>query len=328
MPPIRSRGYDNFPCAATVLGDTPPVLDAIAVDWVMAQVPEARRLVRAQRLTGGLTSEVTGVTVEDADGRSQRLVLRRWTGRPWPDGAVDDGRVLVPREAAVLSALERTDLPAPRLVATDTSGDAAGMPALLMTRLPGRIDLAPSDPRRWTRQLAEQLVHLHDTTPFQGLPAYETRLHVDVEVPAWSARPELWRAAQAVVRDRQPTAAGGFVHHDYQQFNVLFSRGRISGVVDWVWASRGPTDDDVVHAAINLCLLYGAERAIGFQAHYEQLTGRDVPPWWNAAAALDYAGGWSAAELQKQAGRRLRIDAEALPGRVEAWLAWAMDRAG
>ena len=302
------------------------MLDARAAEWVVAQVPRARRIVRAQRLTGGLTSEVTGITVEDAQGKPHRLVLRRWTGRPWPDGEVDDGQVLVPREAAVLTALESTDIPAPRLVAIDAQGAAAGLPALLMTRLPGRLDLTPTDPAEWTRALAEQLVHIHDTAPFDGLPAYESWLHLDVDVPDWASRPDLWRVAIDVARNPRPTTRGGLVHHDYQQFNVLWSRGRISGVVDWVWASRGPVEDDVVHAGLNLCLLYGPERATAFQTRYEDLAGRRLPLWWNAAALVDYASGWSGEELQRQAGRRLRIDRSALPARVEAVLEWAVRR--
>ena len=302
------------------------MLDPTAAEWVVAQVPRARRVVRAQRLTGGLTSEVTAITVEDARGKPHRLVLRRWTGRPWPDGEVDDGRVLVPREAAVLTALESTDIAAPRLVAVDSDGTAAGLPALLMSRLPGRLDLTPSEPADWTRQLAEQLVRIHETAPFDALPAYESWLRLDVDVPAWSSRPDLWREVVHVVRERRPTAHNGLVHHDYQQFNVLWSRGRISGVVDWVWASHGPVEDDAVHAGLNLCLLYGPERAVAFQTRYEDLTGRRLPLWWNAAALTDYASGWSAVELQKQAGRRLHVAGSALHARAEAMLEWVVRR--
>jgi aminoglycoside phosphotransferase (APT) family kinase protein len=280
------------------------VLDHPAAAWIVAQVPRGRRVVRAQRLMGGLTSEVTAVTVEDAHGKPHRFVLRRWTAKPWPDGAVDDGRLLVPREAATLLALETVALAAPRVVATDPTGDEAGLPALLMTRLPGRIDLNPAAPDDWIRQLAEQLAEIHDIAPWPGLPAYETWLRVPE--PLAASRPE-----PAVAR---------LVHHDYQQFNVLWSRGRISGptmsgpvisgVVDWVWASSGPADDDVVHCRGNLCLLYGADRAIAFQSAYEALVGRRVDPWWDLAGALDGLG-WQRAELQKQAGRRLRVPAQA-----------------
>jgi hypothetical protein len=80
-----------------------------------------------------------------------------------------------------------------------------------------------------------------------------------------------------------------------------------------------------VHCRLNLCLLYGAERAIAFQTAYESRAGRRVDPWWDVAGVVDGLD-WSAAELQTQAGRRLRVDAGALSSRLEALLAWAVRR--
>ena len=54
----------------------------------------------------------------------------------------------------VLTELVRVDVPAPRLIAADPSGRVAGVPAILMTRLPGQIHLRPSEPERWLRELA------------------------------------------------------------------------------------------------------------------------------------------------------------------------------
>lgn len=304
-------------------------VDHPATAWVVAQVPRGRRVLRTQRLTGGLTSEVTAWTVEDAAGRTHRFVMRRWTGQPWPDGAVDDGRVLVPREAAILQGLEPTGVPAPRVVAVDPTGDAAGLPALLMTRLPGRLDLTPDDPDAWTRQLAEQLARIHDIEPWPDLPAYESWLHLDrAAVPVWSSQPQVWLRALDLVRSLSPTGADRFVHHDYQEFNVLWSRGRLCGVVDWVWASRGPVDVDLTHARLNLCLLYGADRAIAFEDAYVCVTGSRIDPWWDLAGTLDYLPDWQTLELQKQAGRRLRVpDVTAMRHEVERLLIRTLRRA-
>ena len=60
-------------------------------------------------------------------------MLRWWA----PDGEHEDWTLrAVAAEAAVLTALERSDVPAPRVVGS-TSDVAAGGPALLMTRVPG-----------------------------------------------------------------------------------------------------------------------------------------------------------------------------------------------
>jgi aminoglycoside phosphotransferase (APT) family kinase protein len=75
-------------------------------------------------------------------------------------------------------------------------------------------------------------------------------------VPEWSSNPELWREAFAVIEENPPVAPTCFVHHDYQQFNLLWRRGRISSVVDWVWGSVGSPGFDVSHVRLNLSVIY------------------------------------------------------------------------
>jgi aminoglycoside phosphotransferase (APT) family kinase protein len=301
-------------------------LDDRVTGWVLDCVEGARAVVGARRLTGGLTSLVHELTVEDKAGRRRRYVLRRWTGEPWPGGEVQDGTEGVRRESVVLDALVKTALPAPRLVAADASGGEAGLPTLLMTHLPGRLELVPADPDRWTALLADTAVAVHGAAPSTPLPAYETWLRLDVEVPPWSSDPGLWRDALAVVGGKPAAAHLPLIHHDFQPFNVLWSRGKVRGVVDWVWASQGPPDDDVTHCRLNLALLRSADEAWQFQLAWEARAGRRLDPWWDVAGVVDYLGGWEALELQRQAGRRMRIDSAGMRGRVESLLRHVMTR--
>ena len=101
------------------------------------------------------------------------------------------------RERHVLRGIESTDLPAPLVLAFDPTGESTGVPALLMTRVPGRVDLTPTDPKGWLRQIVAMAVRIHeldvDAEPYRG----EAR---DVPVPPWASRPADWRAAADVVR--------------------------------------------------------------------------------------------------------------------------------
>src|SRR5215471_18551877 len=110
--------------------------------WVAALVGSRARTVGSRRLSGGIASSVHGLSILDANGLRHRIVVRRYMGadqREWGSSAVR-------REAAVLSALERSGLPSPHLVDADPDGLRAGVPAIVMSRVPGRIHLAPSDP--------------------------------------------------------------------------------------------------------------------------------------------------------------------------------------
>jgi len=64
--------------------------------------------------------------------------------------------------------------------------------------------------------------------------------------------------------------------------NVLWSRGRPTGVVDWLNASMGPVELDFSHFRHNLAFHFGYEAAERFAAIYEAVTGERPDPFWEA----------------------------------------------
>jgi len=220
-------------------------LDVRTLDWVAAAVGSGARVVDGRRLAGGITSSVHGLVIEMRQGTRTQLVLRRWTPTAWNDA--DDAPQLVEREGHVLRGLASTDVPAPRVLAEDPTGASTGVPSLLMTRVPGRMDLTPADPRAWLAQIVSMAVRVHelevDAAPYQ----WELK---DVPIPRWASRPADWRAARDVVGGAAPGHETRFAHGDYQHFNFLWQRGRLTGVVDWVGAFRGPADVDVGHCRL------------------------------------------------------------------------------
>ena len=86
-------------------------------------------------------------------GDGRELVLRRWARPGWER---DDPDLTAAREALVLERLADTPVPAPELVAADPDAAACDVPALLITRVPGRgLPGAPAARaarrRRWPR---------------------------------------------------------------------------------------------------------------------------------------------------------------------------------
>lgn len=272
-----------------------------------------------KRLRGGVTSAMHLLTVEDAHGQRHRAVLRRWMASEHADGAER-----VRREAHVLGQLAGTDLPSPRVLRTDPTGSSGGESALLMSYLPGRMELHPSNPERWLDQLVTTLVRIHDLE----LRAPKAESWLDRErlvVPPWTGRPELWRAAIALMEEEPPPGEETFIHHDYQHFNLLWQRGRVSGVVDWVFGSIGPPSMDVGHCRLNLAVLYSPACARRFLDLYQRESGRRVSAWWDVHQLLVYLPGWGQF-LQIQAGRGTIVDFAGMHGRVEETLADALGR--
>lgn len=274
------------------------------------------------RLLGGITSSVHACLVERTTGPRQTVVLRRWT-TPVSEDAEAPERVR--REAGTLAQLAATGVPAPELIALDPDGVGNdGVPALLMTRLPGRIDLTPADPQRWLGQLAAMLPVIH-SAPVEA-PTFDPWIDPPtLTPPAWSRHPDLWAQAIRLVRQQPSGYRPTFLHRDFQHFNVLWSRGRLTGVIDWVEASTGPPDIDVGHCRLNLAVLFAPQWAQAFLERYEVESGRIVDPYWDLVALLGYLPGWGSF-IQVQAGSRAVLDKAGMHGRVDALLSAAMRR--
>jgi aminoglycoside phosphotransferase (APT) family kinase protein len=270
--------------------------------WVEQTVGSV--VLACERLTGGITSNVHLVTIGDA-----AYVLRSWD-EPMPEWA----RGAVPREAAILGALAITGLPVPRLVAAI---DELPGPALLMTRVPGGVELMPRDRDAWLREMAAMLARIHaadvDAPPFESW--------VDagqLAPPADSQRPELWREAFALLATPAP-AERTFIHRDYQHFNLLWTGEQLTGVVDWTYASAGPPSVDVGHCRLNLALLFSAEIAEQFRELYEAASGRRVDPWWDVHALMSFGPDWKHF-LPLQIDGRAPLDVDGMLARLERLL--------
>ena len=282
---------------------------AEALTWVEKEL--GVRVVRFRRMTGGIVAAVHRLTVErESTGQREFVVLRQY-------GQHEDGDV--EREAHVLRKAVEADLPAPRLLAASASGaEAGGYPSILMTRVPGRVDLSPADPERWLGQMADVAARIHDSAI--KAPAFERWIDPSkLTVPATASRPAQWHALARALNEQESPYQPRFIHRDFQHFNLLWSRGKLSGVVDWGSASSGPSDIDVGHCRLNLAVLFSADWAEQFRLAYEAQAGRHVDPWWDLHALASYNDSWQQF-IPIQVHGRARVDVVGMTRRVEELL--------
>ena len=101
------------------------------------------------------------VNTRDRHGDLHRFVLRRHTLTDWlarePDLAV--------REGFALELLTDTSVMAPLIIALDPDGSEAGLPSVLMSRLPGRLCVDAPVSHAYLTQLAEALPTIHRVQP-------------------------------------------------------------------------------------------------------------------------------------------------------------------
>ncbi len=292
---------------------------ASLLTWVEQTLGDSTRVVGCARLTGGLTSNVHGLTIE-RNGRREEYVLRWWLA----DSEEDQWTArAVARETAVLAKLGGTGIPAPRVIGS-TPDAGVGGPAILMTRLPGAVHLMPRDREEWLRQMARMLARIH-ALALDGKP-FESWLDAGrLSPPPDASRAGVWRDAIALISAERAPTRTCFVHRDYQHFNMLWSDERLTGVLDWVEAGTGPPALDVGHCRLNLTVLFSADVAERFLAMYEAESGRKVDAWWDIHALLSYGPAWKHF-LPIQIDGRAPFDADGMTARMEEVLARALRR--
>jgi aminoglycoside phosphotransferase (APT) family kinase protein len=282
------------------------------------------RVTSVAALPGATSSALHSVAVESNDG-PRKLVLRRFTNEAWvrrePDVAV--------REAASVEKATGAALAAPKLVATDRDGSHCGVPATLVTMLPGAVVLAPTDWKEWLEGLANAAAQIHrvDAAGFR----WKYRRYNDHEVlavPRWSTKPEAWKTAIEVVQGPAPSYRECFVHRDYHPSNVLWLDGRVSGIVDWVNGCRGPAGIDVAWCRHNLANLHGVRAADDFLAAYIAAAGSDFEydPYWDLMSVVELLPGPPSMYEGWRASGHPSISDVVMRERVDSYLASVVAR--
>jgi aminoglycoside phosphotransferase (APT) family kinase protein len=278
MSPVNRYGFDLPPDDHALLRSALP---ATAREWARRAVGEGARIVSVHTRGGGTASAVHAVTIDDRGGIRHRLVLRRFVRADWLAEEPD----LAEHEAKVLDLLAGTAVSAPRLVAVDPTGEHCDVPAVLMTRVPGRIRWSPRDVDGFVRRLVDAMLPIHEVAVPKGVALRPFRpyyLGAKLAPPRRTPFPDAWARAIEVHAGPAPRHDAVFVHRDYHPGNVLWSGPDVSAVVDWSSASIGAPEVDVAHCRGNLAYAFGIEAAERFLAVYLERTGRDeYDPYWD-----------------------------------------------
>lgn len=255
------------------------------LQWVTDSIGATAHIQSIQHLAGA-TSAVLHRLVVRQIGVTHRLVLRQLVDREWLAEEPD----ILEHEAAAIELASQVSVAVPQLVALDPQGKACGTPVLLMTEVPGRVDLLPADMEDWLFQQAEALLPFHavdaDSFPWTYWPYNQLDT---LQVPGWSAVPDLWERAIEIVNGERPETRHCFIHRDYHPTNVLWQDGKLSGVVDWLNGCRGAPHIDVAWCRGNLSGMFGVAEADQFLQAYQSLAGAafDYHPFWDLMVTIE-----------------------------------------
>jgi aminoglycoside phosphotransferase (APT) family kinase protein len=274
------HGFCDDEATRRLLRSRPP---GKALAWAAARL--GGPVISARALRGGMSSAMHLLTVRRNGGQRCQAVLRRYVR---PELNADEPDIAV-REARALRVAESVDVPTQSLLAADPSGGEAGVPAVLMSRLPGRVDWWPSDMDRWLSRLAGVLPHIHAAPlpPAGVLPRFAPYPQASYRPPGWARYPAMWERAVEISQGPVPVLPTVLLHRDFHPGNVLWRRGAVCGVVDWVGACTGPAVADVAHCRVNL-LTVGADAAGRFTARWQSAAGTAYHPWADVVTIIGF----------------------------------------
>lgn len=233
------------------------------------------------RLEGGQHADTWRV---DTDNPATSVVVRQFpVGDPGP---IYEQRVLV--------ALDGLGGLVPLWLGGDLEGQRSKQPTSLISWLDGQADITPADPGGWACELGRGLAAVHAVPAgrLAELPSVLDRSGVSREALAGPLAVEVRSRWAEIV-----AAPEGLTHTDYWSGNVVWRDGRLTGIVDWSGASRGPRGFDLGWCRLDLVILFDEGIADEFLAAYEAETGQTVGEvrlwdWWAAARSHDGVASW------------------------------------
>lgn len=279
----------------------------LATFEALAQRMEPRsKLLRTWELTGGVSARVTAFEIERADGRAEKLIVRRHGARDLkrnPQIAADEFRLLQQLEAAGLPA------PTPRLL--DARGEVLSTPCLVVDYVEGEPAAAPDESELVT-QLAKVLTEIHRVGSAADVSFLPERELVDATVPESAEElriRDVLESALPLPEHNRPV----LLHGDFWPGNTLWKDGRLVAVVDWEDAAVGDPLADVANARLELLWAVGFEAMEDFTRRYESTLSVDFTdlPYWDLAADLRLAGRTAEWGLDDATEKRMRAGHEA-----------------
>lgn len=299
------------------------LLSSEVLEWVKNNAETGVDIREIRPLTGTTSSELYEIKIG-----KENLVLRLFTLKEWLEEEPD----LATHEANSLRYASNMNVPTPRLIAADENGSHCGIPAVLMTKVPGSVILQPKNLKNYVEQLAETMFQVHQLDVSEFPWHYFSYIDVSkVEIPKWSNHPDLWEKAVKIVKGPKPAMRECFIHRDFHPANVLWCGEKVSGVVDWPNACKGPVGADLGHCRVNLALLFGVKAANHFLDTYQSLAVDSFryEPYYDLTAIFDFSywgppevyAGWIAFGVDN-------LTNDMMAERADQFLASIMERVG
>ncbi|MBO0780674.1 MAG: phosphotransferase [Ktedonobacteraceae bacterium] len=249
------------------------------------------KLLRIWKLQGGISAQVTGLEIEQADGRTQKMLVRQHGARDLqhnPQIAADEFKLLHLLHSAGLAT------PAPYYL--DQSSEIFPTPYIVIEYVEGETEFAPSHLTSFIHQFATHLSRIHQVDcsnlDLSFLPeqtkSYTEKLRDRPATVDESLNEGLIRDTLEAVWPLPQYNPSALLHGDYWPGNILWKNGQLAAIIDWEDARFGDPLADVANSRLEILWAFGIDAMQHFTHQYQSLNPIDFTnlPYWDLCAAL------------------------------------------
>ncbi|HEU4318578.1 MAG TPA: phosphotransferase [Acidimicrobiia bacterium] len=234
----------------------------------------ADSLRHVRRIEGGLSC-----TMDVLSEGGTRMILRRYGA--W---SVGDNRTAIAKETRALELMQRSNIPAPAPIWSDTEG-VFDEHAIVISYIEGSPDLTPSNPFDWAERLASVLSRIHevrlegdDVDLFPHGAGHDVeRLQEHPEAILEHPLGEELLRRRVLLGQRDIPTDPVFSHTDFWPGNTLWEDGKLTAVIDWEEPATGDREMDVAYCALDIRYLGMDRVADHFVKSYREESGQSLP---------------------------------------------------
>jgi aminoglycoside phosphotransferase (APT) family kinase protein len=255
------------------------------------KVAPQSKLLRAWELKGGVSAQVTALEIEQPDGQTQKMIVRR-------HGAVDlqHNPQIAADEFKLLHITQSAGLATPAPYYVDQSAEIFATPYIVIEYVEGTTEFTLDHIPDFIPQFATHLARIHavdcSSVDLSFLPKQEQRCggkinerpaNLDESIGEGRIREVLESLGQLSQHN-----ADVLLHGDFWPGNILWKDGRLVAVLDWEDAALGDPLADVANSRLEILWAFGIEAMQSFTQHYQSIAAIDYTnlPIWDLFAAL------------------------------------------
>ncbi len=273
---------------------------------VVQKIAPRSKLLRTSALPGGISAQLTALTVLLPTGQIQKMVVRQPGER-----AIQQNPQAAAAEFKMLQVMQSAGVTTPEPYLLDESGEIFAAPYIVMQYIEGEPDFAPAHIGDCVRQIATQLAKIHQVDrsmlDLSFLPQQTANSTQVLKARPTSLDESLdegrIRAILAVASPLPQLNQPALLHGDFWPGNLLWKDGQLVAVIDWEDAAVGNPLADFAISRLDILWIFGSDAMHEFTRHYQTLVTLDFTqlPYWDLYAALrpagrmaEWAAGWPA----------------------------------